>query len=61
MRINEHSHPTGDRAVDALVALAADTVNLPVEAHKAQYQQVLEGLERELNGDPAAAMDGASS
>lgn len=50
------SQPTGDPAVDALVALAAQTAQLPAGEHKARYTQVLNGLEHELAADPAAAL-----
>lgn len=50
------SQPTGDPAVDALVALAAQTAQLPAGEHKARYTQVLNGLEHELDADPAAAL-----
>ncbi len=52
--------PTGDPAVDALVAFAAQTVQLPASEHKARYTRVLEGLERELDADPTAALRGDS-
>ena len=52
--------PTGDPAVDALVASAAQTVQLPASEHKARYTRVLEGLERELDADPTAALRGDS-
>lgn len=48
--------PTGDPAVDALVALAGQTGELPAGEHKALYSRVIEGLERELDADPAAGM-----
>ena len=47
--------------MDALVALAAQTVHLPASEHKARYTQVLEGLERELDADPTAALRGDAS
>lgn len=47
---------TGDPAVDALVAQAAQTAHLPAGEHKDHYTQVLLGLERELDADAGAAM-----
>ena len=61
LRNQAPSQPTGDPAVDALVALAAQTVHLPASEHKARYTQVLEGLERELDADPIAALRGDAS
>lgn len=55
------SQPTEDPAVDALVALAAQTAQLPSGEHKARYTQVLVGLEHELDADPAASVGGAAS
>lgn len=49
---------TGDPAVDALITLAAQAAQLPAGEHRERYAQVLEGLERELDADPAAAMLG---
>ena len=53
--------PTGDPAVDALVVLARQTAHLPVAEHKARFTEVLTGLERELDADPAAAHREAGS
>ncbi|MEV8146400.1 hypothetical protein [Specibacter sp. NPDC078709] len=55
------SEPTGDAAVDSLVALAGETAQLPVGEHKALYSRVIEGLERELDADPAAAVNAAAA
>ena len=55
------SQPTGDPAVDALVVLARQTAHLPVAEHKARFTEVLTGLERELDADPAAAHREAGS
>ncbi|MDJ0318245.1 hypothetical protein [Arthrobacter antibioticus] len=52
------SQPTGDPAVDALIELAKETLQSPVSQHKERYTQTLEGLERELDADPAVAMSG---
>ena len=51
---------TGDPAVDALVARAAQAGQLPVGDHKELYATVLAGLESQLNADPAAALKGVS-
>lgn len=51
--------PTGDAAVDALVALAAQAGELPVSGHQERYLQVLDGLESELNADPETLMHGS--
>lgn len=50
---------TGDSGVDALVAQAARTVNIPASEHKEHYTQILAALERELDADPGAAPQGA--
>ena len=55
----EAAGPTGDAAVDALVALAARAAELPAGGHQERYLQVLDGLERELNADPPALMHGS--
>ncbi len=47
--------------MDALVGLAAQTAHLPIEEHKVRYTRVLEGLERELDADPVAALKEADS
>lgn len=52
--------PTGDPAVDALVARSAQAGQLPVGDHKELYATVLVGLESELNADPSAALKGVS-
>lgn len=54
----EQAGPTGDPGVDALVALAAQTAQLPAGEHQGRYTEVLAGLERELDADPAAALRG---
>lgn len=54
------STPTGDPAVDALVDLATQAGQLPAGGHKALYSRVLEGLERELDADPSAALSAAA-
>ncbi|MBP2415074.1 hypothetical protein JOF48_003873 [Arthrobacter stackebrandtii] len=58
--MSEHlgSGSTGDPAVDALVDHAAQAAQLPAGEHRERYAQVLDGLERELDADPAAAMRG---
>jgi hypothetical protein len=57
----QKSLPTGDPAVDALIALAGQASQLPAAEHKAVYTQVLDGLERELDADPSAALRGPVS
>lgn len=52
---------TGDPAVDALIEQAAEVQALPVGEHKAHYTQILQGLEQELDTDPAAALRGGGS
>lgn len=54
------SLPTGDASVDALVDLGAQVRELPAGSHKALYTRVLDGLERELDADPAAALSAAA-
>ncbi|MFQ4149878.1 hypothetical protein AAGW05_14495 [Arthrobacter sp. LAPM80] len=51
---------TGDPAVDALIAQAAQAAQLPASEHKDHYTHVLQGLERELDADPSAAMQSAA-
>ncbi|ALV44836.1 hypothetical protein MB46_04250 [Arthrobacter alpinus] len=57
----EKSLPTGDQGVDALIAMAAQTAQLPADEHKALYSSVLAGLEQELNTDPQTHLSGAAS
>ncbi|WP_449372442.1 hypothetical protein [Arthrobacter psychrolactophilus] len=55
------SLPTGDHAVDALIATAAQSAQLPADEHKALYSSVIAGLEQELNSDPHTQLSGAAS
>lgn len=57
----EQSLPTGDHAVDALIATAAQSAHLPADEHKALYSSVIAGLEQELNADPQTQLSGAAS
>lgn len=45
---------TGDRAVDAIVARAADASALPAADHNGLYTSLMDQLQRELDADPVA-------
>ncbi|MCU6479114.1 hypothetical protein [Arthrobacter sp. A2-55] len=45
---------TGDAAVDALVAKAAEAAVLPTVDHNALYTGILAGLQEQLDANPAA-------
>ncbi|ALE05403.1 hypothetical protein AL755_07815 [Arthrobacter sp. ERGS1:01] len=55
------SGPTGDPAVDAVVARAGAAATLPTSAHNGLYAELLEDLQRELDADPAAVMTGGTA
>ncbi len=51
---------TGDPAVDAIVARVAEVAELPTAGHIELYASLMEGLQRELDADPVAAVRDAA-
>lgn len=54
----QRSEPTGDAAVDRVIAKAAAAVNLATSEHNTLYMRLVDELQHELDTDPATAMNG---
>lgn len=51
---------TGDPAVDAVVARAAEAAALPTADHNGLYTNLMDQLQGELDADPAADIAGGA-